>query len=153
MPLSQSALISTCFPARPGTPDMSTVLGFDFGTHKIGIATGQFITGTASPLKTLSYVNHKPDWDSIEAIIHEWKPDTLVVGLPMQMDDKEAVLAGRAKKFARQLHGRFHLPVEMIDERLTSREASNRLGKKAGRDVTLVDAMAAKLILETWLNQ
>ena len=69
------------------------------------------------------------------------------------MDDEEAELAERAKKFARQLHGRFHLPVEMVDERLTSREASNRLGKKAGEDVTLVDSMAAKLILETWLNK
>jgi len=132
---------------------MGSALGFDFGTHKIGIATGQTITGTASPLKTLSYISHKPDWQSIENIIKEWKPDTLIVGLPYQMDDKEAELANRAKKFARQLQGRFNLPVEMIDERLTSREASDRLGKRAGKDVTLVDSMAAKLILETWLNK
>ena len=69
------------------------------------------------------------------------------------MDDKEAELAVRAKKFARQLQGRFKIPVEMIDERLTSKEASNRLGKKAAKDATLVDSMAAKLILETWLNR
>ncbi len=131
---------------------MTTALGFDFGTHKIGIATGQSVTGTANPLKTLSYVKNKPDWQSIEAVIREWKPDTLIVGLPMQMDDKEAEIADRAKKFARQLHGRFNLPVEMIDERLTSREAGNRLGKKVARDVTLLDSMAAKLILETWFN-
>ena len=132
---------------------MSCSLGFDFGSHKIGIAVGQSVTATATPLTTLSYVKHKPDWDGIERIISEWKPDTLVIGLPYQMDDEEAELAERAKKFARQLHGRFHLPVEMVDERLTSREASNRLGKKACKDVTLVDSMAAKLILETWLNK
>jgi putative Holliday junction resolvase len=132
---------------------MGSLLGFDFGSHKIGIAVGNTVTATASPLTTLSYVKHKPDWDSIEKIISEWKPDTLVVGLPFQMDDEEAELAGRAKKFARQLQGRFKIPVEMIDERLTSKEASNRLGKKAAKNVTLVDSMAAKLILETWLNR
>ena len=132
---------------------MSTSLGFDFGTHKIGIAVGQTITATASPLITLSYIKQQPDWDGISDIINEWKPDTLVVGLPFQMDDQEAELAGRAKRFARRLEGRYKLPTEMIDERLTSREASDRLGKKAGKDVTLVDSMAAKLILETWLNK
>jgi len=134
-------------------PEVKTVLGFDFGTHKIGIAAGQTLTGTANPLTTLSYKQNKPDWEAIEKVIADWKPDTLIVGLPFQMDDKEAEIANRAKRFARQLHGRFKLPVDMIDERLTSREASNRLGKKAGKNVTLVDSMAAKLILETWLNQ
>ena len=132
---------------------MGCSLGFDFGTHKIGIAVGQTVTGTANPLTTLSYIKSKPDWDGIERIINEWKPDILVVGLPYQMDDQEAELAKRAKRFARQLEGRYKLPVEMIDERLTSREAMNRLGKKTAKDVTLVDSMAAKLILETWLNQ
>lgn len=131
---------------------MSSMLGFDFGTHKIGIAVGQSITGTATALTTLSYVQHKPDWDGISRIIQEWQPEQLVVGLPMQMDDQEAELAPRAKRFARQLEGRYKLPVALVDERLTSREASNRLGKQAATDVTLVDAMAAKLILETWLN-
>ena len=132
---------------------MGAALGFDFGTHKIGIAVGQSVTGTANPLITLSYIKHKPDWDGIGQIISEWQPDILIVGLPYQMDDKEAELATRAKRFARQLEGRYKLPVEMIDERLTSREATNRLGKKSAKDVTLVDSMAAKLILETWLNR
>lgn len=131
---------------------MSSMLGFDFGTHKIGIAVGQSITGTATALTTLSYVQQKPDWDGISRIIQEWQPEQLVVGLPMQMDDQEAELAPRAKRFARQLEGRYKLPVALVDERLTSREAGNRLGKQAATDVTLVDAMAAKLILETWLN-
>lgn len=132
---------------------MGGALGFDFGTHKIGIAVGQSLTGTATPVTTLSYIKQKPDWEGIERIIKEWQPDTLVVGLPYQMDDQEAELAARAKRFARQLQGRYKLPVEMIDERLTSKEAINRLGKKSAKDVTLVDSMAAKLILETWLNK
>jgi len=132
---------------------MGSALGFDFGTHKIGIAVGQSLTGTATPVTTLSYVKMKPDWQGIERIIEEWQPETLVVGLPYQMDDEEAELAVRAKRFARQLQGRYKLPVEMIDERLTSKEAMNRLGKKSAKDVTLVDSMAAKLILETWLNK
>ena len=132
---------------------MGSSLGFDFGTHKIGIAVGQSVTGTATPVTTLSYVKQKPDWQGIERIIKEWQPDTLVVGLPFQMDNQEAELADRAKRFARQLEGRYKLPVEMVDERLTSREAINRLGKKSSKDVTLVDSMAAKLILETWLNK
>lgn len=132
---------------------MGSTLGFDFGTHKIGIAVGQSITATASPVTTLSYIKQKPDWEGIERIIMEWQPDMLIVGLPYQMDDQEAELATRAKRFARQLEGRYKLPVEMVDERLTSREAINRLGKKSAKDVTLVDSMAAKLILETWLNK
>jgi putative Holliday junction resolvase len=130
-----------------------TLLGFDYGTHKIGVAVGQTLTGTATPLTTLSAVKHKPDWEGIARLIKEWQPDALVVGLPMEMTDREADNAPRAKKFARQLEGRFHLPVHMADERLTSREAWEQLGRAAHKDVTRVDAVAAKLILETWLNQ
>jgi len=131
---------------------MGTLLGFDYGTHKIGVAVGQTLTGTANPLTTLGAVRQKPDWDGIGRLIREWQPEALVVGLPYQMDDQEAELAERAKRFARQLQGRYHLPVHLADERLTSREAWARLGTAAARDVTRVDAMAAKLILETWLN-
>lgn len=130
-----------------------TLLGFDYGTHKIGVAVGQTLTGTATPLTTLSAVKQKPDWEGIARLIAEWQPDALVVGLPMEMTDREADNAPRAKKFARQLEGRFHLPVYMADERLTSREAWDQLGRAAHKDVTRVDALAAKLILETWLNQ
>lgn len=131
---------------------MGTLLGFDYGTHKIGVAVGQTLTATANPLTTLSAVQQRPDWEAIARLIEEWQPEALVVGLPYEMTDREAEVAERAKRFARQLHGRFHLPVHMVDERLTSREAWNRLGREAHRDVTRVDAMAAKLILETWLN-
>jgi len=131
---------------------VSTLLGFDYGTHKIGVAIGQSITATASPLTTLTNVNHKPDWDGITRLVQEWQPDMLIVGIPYQMDDQETEIAGRAKRFARQLHGRYQLRVEMVDERLTTREAWSRLGLTAHKTALKVDAFAAKLILETWLN-
>ena len=131
---------------------MGVLLGFDFGTHKIGIAVGQPLTGTATPLTTLGLVNRKPDWSGIADLIDEWQPHALVVGHPFEMTDREADNAPGARRFARQLEGRFRLPVHLVDERLTSREAWSRLGSEAAADPTRVDAFAAKLILETWLN-
>ena len=132
---------------------MEVLLGFDYGTHKIGVAVGQPLTGTASPLETLGLVNRKPDWQKIARLVEEWRPQALVVGHPFEMTDREANNAEGAKAFARQLHGRFHLPVHMADERLTSREAWAQLGRESGKDPTKVDSYAAKLILETWLNE
>ena len=131
---------------------MSTMLGFDFGTSKIGVAVGNKITGTATPLTTLGAVRNQPDWQSIGKLIQEWMPQALIVGLPHQLNDTESDLADKAKRFARQLHGRYQLPVHMADEKLTSREAWSRLGGIASRDVTQIDSMAAKLILETWFS-
>lgn len=131
---------------------MGLVLGFDYGTHKIGVAVGQTLTATANPLTTLGMVNHKPDWSKIGSLLAEWQPEALVVGHPFEMSGREATNAAAAKRFARQLHGRFHLPVHLADERLTTREAWSRLGGAAAREPTRVDALAAKLILETWLN-
>lgn len=132
---------------------MEVLLGFDYGTRKIGVAVGQPLTGTASPLETLGLVNQKPDWERIARLLNEWHPQALVVGHPFEMTGREAENAAGAKRFARQLHGRFHLPVHMADERLTSREAWARLGREAGKDPTKVDSYAAKLILETWFNE
>ena len=129
-----------------------TLLGFDYGTHKIGVAVGQELTGTANPLTVLSRVKDKPDWDGIRRLIEEWRPQALVVGLPIGPDDKETPMTQAARKFARQLEGRFGLPVHLADERLTSREAWSRIGGIATRDVTRIDSMAAKLILETWFS-
>jgi len=130
---------------------MTTLLGFDYGTSKIGVAVGQTLTGTATPLETLRAVRNKPDWQNIERLIETWQPEALVVGLPFQMDDKEAEIADRAKRFSRQLSGRFGLPVHLVDERLTSREACNQAGKHVKR-IEQLDAIAATLILETWLS-
>lgn len=129
---------------------MATLLGFDYGPRKIGIAVGQTVTASASPLTTLRSRDRRPDWEGIAELIREWQPNALVVGLPYNMDDTEAEWAEAAKRFARQLHGRFGLAVHLVDERLTSREARRQLGR-AATSLAVVDAMAARLILETWL--
>jgi putative Holliday junction resolvase len=129
---------------------VGTLLGFDFGPRKIGVAVGQTVTGSASPLGTLRSQGDQPDWPRIERLVQEWRPSAAVVGLPFNMDDTEATVAPRARRFARQLAGRFGLAVHLVDERLTSIEARRQLGRHStSRDQ--VDAMAAKLILETWL--
>ena len=126
------------------------MLGFDFGTKKIGVAVGQTITGTATPLTTLRNRGQKPDWGAIESLVREWQPEAAVLGLPHNMDDTEESWTDQIRRFARQIHGRFGLKVHLIDERLTTIEARHRLGPDA-RNPDAVDAMAAKLILETWL--
>ena len=131
---------------------MNTVLGFDFGTHKTGIAVGNDLTNTATPITTLGRVNKQPDWNSISQLIKEWQPQALVVGLPHKLDGTESEMANKTRRFARQLEGRYNLPVHMADEKLTSREAWSRLGGIASKDVTQIDAMAAKLIIETWFS-
>lgn len=131
---------------------MSVLLGFDFGSRKIGIAVGQTITGTASPLITLPARNHKPDWEKITQIINTWNPTALVVGIPYDLDDIEMALAIKVYRFARQLTGRFKLPVYQVDERLTSWEARALMGR-AAKSRAAVDAVAASLILEIWLNE
>ena len=132
---------------------MATLLGFDFGTRKIGIAVGQTVTRSATPLVTLRNRNEKPDWLRIESLIGEWQPNALVVGLPFNMDDTEVEWSARVHRFARQLQGRYGLPVHLVDERLTSREAHRQLATRDRKTPTLeaVDALAAALILETWL--
>jgi putative Holliday junction resolvase len=126
------------------------VLGFDYGTKKIGVAVGQTLTRQASPLVTLPMVQQRPDWDKIGQLIDEWKAEALVVGLPFNMDDTPTHLSERIERFGRQLEGRYRLPVHLIDERLTSREA--RREYRESLDKVGVDAFAAKLITETWLN-
>jgi len=131
---------------------MTTLLGFDYGPAKIGVAVGQTLTGTATPLTTLRAVKQRPDWAAIGRLIESWRPDRLVVGLPLNMDDSEAPVAAGARRFARQLEGRYRLPVALVDERLTSRGAREAAGGRPGR-IEELDALAAKLILETWLSE
>ncbi len=134
---------------------MPTLLGFDFGLRKIGVAVGQTVTRSATPLKTLRGRGDKPDWAGIETLVREWRPDAAVVGLPFNMDDTEVDWAPRVHRFARQIQGRFGLPVHLVDERLTSIEARRQLSTRPGpmpRDRDAVDALAAALILETWLR-
>ncbi len=127
------------------------LLGFDYGSKKIGVASGQNLTGQAAPLDTLAMVQQRPDWDAIGRLIEQWRPDRLVVGLPLNMDDTPTPLTERVRRFARQLQGRYRLPVELVDERLTSKAARADFGAATARKG--LDAFAAKLIIETWLSQ
>ena len=133
-----------------------TVLGFDFGAKRIGIAVGQTLTAHANPLQTLTNVKNKPDWDNIERLILEWKPQALIVGLPYLLDGKETDMTLRADKFSRRLHGRFGLPVFTVSETLSSFEAEEQLKqqKKIGKhNKDEIDKLAAALIIETWFQE
>ncbi|WP_108124011.1 Holliday junction resolvase RuvX [Saccharospirillum mangrovi] len=132
-------------------------LGFDFGLAWIGVAAGQRLTQTASPLPPLRARDGIPNWDAIDALVNEWKPAGFVVGIPYNMDGSDSEMGARANKFRKRLHGRYGLPAEAIDERLSSREARSQLGER-GKSLSKarqaqVDSIAAQLILETFLLQ
>lgn len=135
------------------------LMGFDYGQQRIGIAIGNTITGIATPTTTLQSINHQPDWQAIERLIQEWKPEKLVVGLPLHLDQTESEMTAAARKFARRLHGRFLLPVETVQEQLSSREAEQRLkqsrqqGRKKKIQKTDIDQLAAAIILENWIME
>ncbi|AYC31142.1 Holliday junction resolvase RuvX [Pseudomonas cavernae] len=132
------------------------LLGFDYGSKQIGVAVGQVVTGQARELCVLKAQNGVPDWQKVEALIREWQPDALVVGLPLNMDGSPSEMSERAEKFARRLHGRFNLPVHTHDERLTTFEAKGQRlaqGQRGGYRDNPVDALAAALLLQGWLEQ
>lgn len=126
-----------------------TVLGFDYGTERMGCAVGQEISGSAEPLVTLKLHGAEPDWQQVQALIDTWQPDLFVVGLPTHADGATHPLEARIRKFARRLEGRFARPVEFIDERLSSYSASENTVavKRFG-----LDAVAASVIIETWMS-
>jgi len=130
------------------------VLGFDFGEKRIGVASGQFITCSSNPITTLTSLNNKPDWASIAALISEWKPDALIVGLPFYLDGSKSEMTERAEKFSRQLEGRFHLPTYTHNEALSSFEAEQFLqDKKKQHNKQDIDKIAAAIIVQSWLEQ
>lgn len=126
-----------------------TVIGFDYGTDWIGVAVGQTLTRQARPLGAV----HSGDWDAIARIIGEWRPEHLVVGLPLDMEGKTQEMSKRAERFGRQLEGRFGVPVSMADERLTTREAYLvAIDSGEHRSKQQIDSLAATLITESWLR-
>lgn len=135
-----------------------TFIAFDYGKKRIGVATGQEQTCTASALTTLQSINNQPDWKKIGELIETWKPDALVLGVPYHMDGAEHDMTQNAQHFGRQLHGRFNLPVIEVDERLTSYEAYDEIvqQRKSGlRKKTRkqdIDMLAAQIILQDWLD-
>ena len=128
------------------------VLGFDFGKKQIGIATGQTVTHTSSALTIVEAKNGIPDWISLDKIIMDWEPDIFVVGLPLNMDLTEGPLSHESRKFALSLQNRFGRKAEMMDERLTSREAKEQRQNLDGKHSNKVDDLAAALILQSWLE-
>jgi len=122
------------------------LMGFDYGSKRIGVAIGQTITATASPLAIVSVKNKQIDWASINALVKEWQPDELVVGLPRHNDGSDSMMTIAVQRFCRKLHGRYHLSVHTIDERLSSTAAAERVSGQ-------LDAVAAQIILETWFSE
>jgi putative Holliday junction resolvase len=131
---------------------MGTVLAFDYGLRRIGVAVGNALTGTATALPVLPARDGVPDWARIRRLIDEWRPALLLVGLPLNMDGTPSEMSERAARFSRRLHGRFGIRCELADERLSSFEARARMtGDSSGR--TALDSVAACVILEGWFAE
>jgi putative Holliday junction resolvase len=130
----------------PERASTRTVLAFDFGLKRIGVAVGEPELGTAHPLPAIP----APGFDAISRLVGEWQPGSLVVGLPVA-EQGEHALARRVERFARQLEGRFRLPVARVDERFTSVEAQSRL--RGSKTKSGIDSVAAQLILEQYFSE
>jgi putative Holliday junction resolvase len=133
-----------------------TIIAFDFGLRQIGIAVGNAVTASTQPLTTIRAKEGIPQWPEVEKILKEWQPDMIVVGEPLNMDGSDGELTERARKFGRRVHGRFGLPVENMDERLSSFEAKQslrELGHSGDYKTSPIDSYAAELILRTWMAE
>jgi putative Holliday junction resolvase len=133
----------------------SVYLGFDFGYKRIGVAVGQLFTCSASPLSTLKAHTGTPDWNVVGQVIAQWSPQALIVGIPTCIDGSELYTTSAARRFAKELHKRFSLPVHLVDERLSTVEAREYLFAQGGfRKIkqSEVDSIAACVILEQWLK-
>jgi len=138
--------------ANPG----GCVLAFDFGTRRIGVAVGETNVGLAHPLATIAAASRDQWLPAVRALMAEWRPALLVVGLPVHADGVPHAMTGRAKRFARELESRFAVPVELCDERFTTRSASSALeesGIRGRRQKASRDRVAAQLILQDYLDR
>jgi putative Holliday junction resolvase len=126
-------------------PRHLSFLAFDFGTRRVGVATGNTLTRSAAPLRSVA-ANTARRFETIGRLIDQWRPDALVVGVPRHPDGASHENTRRARRFARQLQGRFHLPVHEVDERYTTTEA-------AAAGAGDLDAVAASIILEQFLRE
>jgi len=135
---------------------ITTVLGIDYGLKRIGIASGQTITSSASPITTLNRINGLTDWDALEQLISQWKPQALIVGMPYYLDGKENDMTKAVEAFCLELEQRFAIPIFKINEALSSYEAEEMLKKntKIGKhNKHEIDKMAAAIIVQNWLDQ
>lgn len=134
---------------------MSTVLAFDFGEARIGVAVGTTELAIPHPVETIAFDDNERRFARIGELIGEWQPQRLVVGLPTHMDGAEHELSRLARKFANRLNGRFNLPVDLVDERLSSAAASdalNETGLRGRRQKPALDQVAAMQILQGWFD-
>ena len=128
---------------------IKTIIGFDYGTHWVGVAVAQTLTRQARPLAAI----RNNDWGAIEQLLREWQPGILVVGLPLNMAGEEQPMSAAAKRFARRLEGRFKIKTVLVDERLTTREAwqiAEQSDKRLSKPE--IDSLTAVLIAESWLR-
>jgi len=130
-----------------GTP--RTVLAFDFGRRRIGVAVGQEVTRTAEALSTIAVRDDRPDWAAITAVVETWRPDLFVLGRPRNADGGATALDAALARFARRLEGRYGRRVSFVDERLSSYAAGAAPCPGRGG----LDAAAARVILETWFAE
>jgi putative Holliday junction resolvase len=150
---------------EPATPEPAggaarVVLAFDYGLRRIGVASGDTVSRTAAPQAALPVKSGSPPWPLIDACLRDWQPALVVVGLPYNVDGSDSTMTGAARGFAAELARRYQLPVALVDERYSSREAEARL--KTARESGLrrrrivkadVDAAAACVILERWFSE
>src|SRR5215813_7596575 len=143
--------------ATPSRPTL-TVLGFDYGARRIGVAVGNTFTGDARALSVVGNGDNGVDWPRVESVVRDWRPNALLVGLPLTLDGSEQKNSKAARSFADALGERYKLPVHMVDERLSSVEASHRFaarrasGQTRRKNASELDAIAAEIIVETWLS-
>lgn len=135
-------------------PVNGTVLGFDFGEKRIGVAVGDLTPGIAHPLATVRWANPRQGFEAIAALVKEWQPVLLVVGVPSHPDGAEHATGRLCRRFAERLRGRFRLPAVLVDERLTSVAAAESLREAglAGKKAAL-DRVAAQHILQAYFDR
>jgi putative Holliday junction resolvase len=131
------------------------VLGFDFGTTRIGVAIGQNLTMSTTELPPINAKDGTPQWQQLDATIAQWQPDVLVVGIPLNMDGSISEMSRRARRFANKIQDKYQLPCFLTDERLSTRDAKQIHYAKGGKSnfrKESVDGIAAQIILQTWFN-
>ena len=136
--------------------NIKVLLAFDFGLKRIGVAVGQTVTKSARPLETLAAKDGTPDWKQIESLIKKWQPQALIVGIPLNMNGTDQPITKRAREFSTLLGKKYALPIIEMDERLTTKDARERLFEQGGYKALQggqVDQVAAQLILQNWFAE
>ena len=136
--------------------EAGVIAAFDFGLKHIGMAIGQEITNTAQTFYSLKAESGEPNWDELDIIVRDWQPKLFVVGNPINMDGSDSDMKEKSDKFSNLIRQRYNIPVELMDERLSTREARERMKSDSGH---FVDASAdthqisAQIILESWFRE